>query len=990
VCCVDDLARRYLETDDELAIEELIRLTRRRLLAIARRIGAPQDAEDTVQSAYLSLSSRRGAALDAPVLAWLITATVRIAYRRKAQEQKQRDLAHALARSHESLSPIDAASRSELTKLLREEIGRLPPSFRDAVVLHYLEGLPTPEVAKLLEVPETTVRTRLHRSRALIREGWSPRVLYVLFAVPWLFGDAAAAVGATLLRAAPAWRLAAVLTTLLVFIAATATITIRSGGAERSDEEARAQRTVPGIAIDDGIARDVQPGTTGAPAATTATDGVSLIGRLVDERRQPVADGEVTAYRNTGEAVGVRTGFEGRFRVDVGRRPIHEPEILALHARSADGTLAVVHSVLFGVVGPSQEDAGTLVARAAHDAKVRVMRAGEPVPRARVLLAVADGAVRYPAGLAETDTTGHATFHGIPRRDLVVYARADGSGRGAKTALAGSALDHTIVVELPAERVVDIRVVDGGSGAPVPDAAVRVIEVHHHGGYVGILPYYLIPEVAPTDPEGRTQLRGLGSDAEVRLHLWASGYIDHRNGTTIPAGARAVEVELPARQEYTWTLLAGATPAPPEGATIRLRPRGAYDGIELPFTGVIRKGKLVVMGSNLWNGRVVLVGARKILATAPEGSVALLTKAPTTVFGPSHTLVMQARDGHGRPVAGACFCVRGEHDTIVTPFLRTDRWGVIRAEGLQDARVRVYQAPGFIANEDAWRHDLGRPLAEIDLAGRTEPFVLTLPDERVLTLRVSCDGRVGLPAEFHLRVNGADVRDIEEKPAAGLLRCKLRVPEEVGVELEAPGYVTARRSATLNGDCVEMELVSAGVIQVKVLAPEYEGMNAPHYYLPLLWRQADDGEWVFTSLQATTIPNLEHVSRFDDLTAGRYRVQDLRSGITTGTLDVRNGAAPVRAVLDLSQAVAVRGQVRAPEGTRLSDVRVVYAERFKHSEGHPWITDMGRVKPDGSFLICIPGDQPVTLRALCPGLPHADLRVQRDSNVVLELKPQPR
>ena len=38
----------------------------------ARRIGSPSDAEDSVQTAYLSLLHKRDAAFDAPILPWLI------------------------------------------------------------------------------------------------------------------------------------------------------------------------------------------------------------------------------------------------------------------------------------------------------------------------------------------------------------------------------------------------------------------------------------------------------------------------------------------------------------------------------------------------------------------------------------------------------------------------------------------------------------------------------------------------------------------------------------------------------------------------------------------------------------------------------------------------------------------------------------------------------------------------------------------------------
>src|SRR5258706_16408361 len=71
---LEEPVRRYLLTGDEGALDQVVRETRLRLLAAAGRIGASQDAEDAVQSAYLSLVRKRGTALGAPVFPWLLTA----------------------------------------------------------------------------------------------------------------------------------------------------------------------------------------------------------------------------------------------------------------------------------------------------------------------------------------------------------------------------------------------------------------------------------------------------------------------------------------------------------------------------------------------------------------------------------------------------------------------------------------------------------------------------------------------------------------------------------------------------------------------------------------------------------------------------------------------------------------------------------------------------------------------------------------------------
>jgi len=54
--------------------------------------------------------------------------------------------------------------------LVHEALARLPEKQRDVVVLHYLHGLTAAEVAGVLQIPTGTVLSRLHTSRATLRE----------------------------------------------------------------------------------------------------------------------------------------------------------------------------------------------------------------------------------------------------------------------------------------------------------------------------------------------------------------------------------------------------------------------------------------------------------------------------------------------------------------------------------------------------------------------------------------------------------------------------------------------------------------------------------------------------------------------------------------------------------------------------------------------------------------------------------------------------
>ena len=65
--------------------------------------------------------------------------------------------------------PEKLAQATELRRLLDSAIDGLPRIYRSVFVLREAEQLDTSEVAECLEISEDTVRTRLHRARALLR-----------------------------------------------------------------------------------------------------------------------------------------------------------------------------------------------------------------------------------------------------------------------------------------------------------------------------------------------------------------------------------------------------------------------------------------------------------------------------------------------------------------------------------------------------------------------------------------------------------------------------------------------------------------------------------------------------------------------------------------------------------------------------------------------------------------------------------------------------
>jgi RNA polymerase sigma-70 factor (ECF subfamily) len=61
--------------------------------------------------------------------------------------------------------------RAAAEQLAQQALDRLPPRYREVFVLRQIEGLAVRDVAEILGLPEGTVKSLLHRGRALLVAG---------------------------------------------------------------------------------------------------------------------------------------------------------------------------------------------------------------------------------------------------------------------------------------------------------------------------------------------------------------------------------------------------------------------------------------------------------------------------------------------------------------------------------------------------------------------------------------------------------------------------------------------------------------------------------------------------------------------------------------------------------------------------------------------------------------------------------------------------
>lgn len=163
------------------AFNELVLAYQDRVYNLAYRIlGDPAAAEDATQeafiAAYRTLKDFRGGSF----LSWLLRTVANHCYD-ELRRQKRRPAVswEAFGELDEEANPFlvngqptpeEAAQQAELADFLQDAIRSLPPDQRVVLVLSDVEGMDYEQIARTLRIPLGTVKSRLARARARLRD----------------------------------------------------------------------------------------------------------------------------------------------------------------------------------------------------------------------------------------------------------------------------------------------------------------------------------------------------------------------------------------------------------------------------------------------------------------------------------------------------------------------------------------------------------------------------------------------------------------------------------------------------------------------------------------------------------------------------------------------------------------------------------------------------------------------------------------------------
>lgn len=171
-----NLIERTLKGDNE-AFDMLVIRYRDRVFSLAYHMLLNfEEAEDIAQEvfvrAYRSLGKFRQ---ESGFFTWLYRIAVNIVYTQAKKNTRRRVLYDEVLKEREYLqpqsfdSPEIPAQSGELREMILRAINQLDHRFRQVIVLKELEGMDVSEVARILGLPEGTVKSRLFRAREDLR-----------------------------------------------------------------------------------------------------------------------------------------------------------------------------------------------------------------------------------------------------------------------------------------------------------------------------------------------------------------------------------------------------------------------------------------------------------------------------------------------------------------------------------------------------------------------------------------------------------------------------------------------------------------------------------------------------------------------------------------------------------------------------------------------------------------------------------------------------
>lgn len=175
---IDFTLMRSIQKGDMVAFNSMVTRYQDRLMnVIGRMLSSREEAEDVVQETFVRVyQHRQSFNFQHCFSTWIYTIGLNLARNelRKRRRFKFYDISEM--EGNEKEFAVDPKLPSRMPEIIGKAVETLPFKYREAFLLRDIQELPYDEVAKVLDVPLGTVKSRVNRARLMLREVLKPRM----------------------------------------------------------------------------------------------------------------------------------------------------------------------------------------------------------------------------------------------------------------------------------------------------------------------------------------------------------------------------------------------------------------------------------------------------------------------------------------------------------------------------------------------------------------------------------------------------------------------------------------------------------------------------------------------------------------------------------------------------------------------------------------------------------------------------------------------
>lgn len=175
---IDYRLMKGIQKGNMVSFNEMVDRYKDRLMnVVGRMLSSKEEAEDVVQETFVRVYlHRQSFNFKHCFSTWIYTICLNLARNELRRRKKFKFYDITEMEGNEKEFAVDPKIPTGLTEQLSRSVKELPEKYRVAFLLRDVQEMPYEEVAKVLDVPLGTVKSRVNRARLMLRDKLQPKL----------------------------------------------------------------------------------------------------------------------------------------------------------------------------------------------------------------------------------------------------------------------------------------------------------------------------------------------------------------------------------------------------------------------------------------------------------------------------------------------------------------------------------------------------------------------------------------------------------------------------------------------------------------------------------------------------------------------------------------------------------------------------------------------------------------------------------------------